>query len=258
MRIGRIKRLTAMACAAGIAMALSAPPKAAADMEGSAGSVVENPQGAEYAPPTETSQPLADDMRELMERKKKDLRKAEILAMPIAEQAALGYSILRNGGDPDDMALVSAELYKHKNSQNIDAIMFIGRLAAAHGNNALATEMFKKAGGIDPQNAAAFRELGNMYLVEKDYSAAKENYNKALKIAPNGNGMAELGLSLAALRQGDNREHKKRFDRALKQDPGFMAMYMKKLEEYYRDESFYDNVIKEYIGMAYPKKEAGK
>jgi tetratricopeptide (TPR) repeat protein len=148
------------------------------------------------------------------EQRKKEARKAEILAMSVEQLVTLGISNLSNGNTKsEEFSIVREALAKHP--QNTDALMMIGYIKKEMNDYKGAIETYEKVSKIDPKHVGALNQRANVYFLQKNYDQAKTLYNNALKIDSK-NDAAELGLAKVAKAQGNTGEYNKRMTRVKK------------------------------------------
>jgi tetratricopeptide (TPR) repeat protein len=100
-----------------------------------------------------------------------------------------------------------------------------GRSATARGNPIEALKCFREAVTLDPEFAAAYNDLGAIYLARGDLSPAAEQFQSALAVAPM-HRLALANLAVTLIRMNRYREAGEAARRALAIDPGNAGLHL--------------------------------
>jgi tetratricopeptide (TPR) repeat protein len=99
------------------------------------------------------------------------------------------------------------------------------RIAAARGNRGEALKYLREAVALHPDFAAAYNDLGAVYLAEGEFSLAAESFQQALVVAPT-HRLALANLSLALIRMNRYREAGEVARRGLDVDPDHAGLHL--------------------------------
>jgi tetratricopeptide (TPR) repeat protein len=102
--------------------------------------------------------------------------------------------------------------------------MQIGILVAKQGDIEEAMKYFNRVIELDPKNAAALNNKGNLLVMGDHYLEAQEVYRKAADASPD-DPYVLISLTKAYRSSNNLKEAKKSFDRALKIDPNIKKKY---------------------------------
>jgi len=112
---------------------------------------------------------------------------------------------------------------------DLPATLNLGAYEHGRGNLPAAIDRYKTVAqhALDPGvRATAYGDLGSAYRQEGELAAAKQSYEAALRLAPNGT-MAMIGLGLIAQRNGDPAEAVRQYSHAMAVQPtdvGFLLL----------------------------------
>lgn len=89
-----------------------------------------------------------------------------------------------------------------RNPQQVEALHFLGVLAAQHGQHEIATELIRRALDLNPQYADAWNNLGNVLTALKQPEEATDAYRRTIELSPaNVSAYGNLGVILTQLGQ---------------------------------------------------------
>ena len=111
-----------------------------------------------------------------------------------------------------------------KNPSDMQAHLQAAIILAKLGNTAEAIKYFDKIIAVEPQNAAALNNRGNIYLLSGDYAAAQRNYSAAIQ---SNSDDAEIWVNLAKSYKSANnmKKAKEAFVKAQKLDASIKNKY---------------------------------
>ena len=127
---------------------------------------------------------------------------------------------------------------------HFDALHLSGLIAAKSEQYSVAADLISKAITVNPRNAAAYCNLGNVYLNQFQYDLAIENYSKALNLKPNyeeafySRGLANQRLTHLDSAQDD-------YENALRINPRHIGT-LTNLGNVFQMQKNYPNAIKYY------------
>ncbi len=146
---------------------------------------------------------------------------------PESEETRLLYSRLLLLAGRLEEAQAELDKLVAADPQNTDALFNLSLIEGIRGNRGAQKEFLQKIIEIDKEHvqAAAHASLGEISLIEEDYSKAREYFEGALKVDPQ-NTVALMGLGNISLREEKNEEALKLFDRVLINEHAFSFAYL--------------------------------
>lgn len=124
----------------------------------------------------------------------------------------------KNGNYGDAQAFLDEAIKKDKNQTNVNVLR---ELAVADYNlkkYSDAAEIYQKIIAIDPKDASAYNELGNVYRDMGDRQAAVENYKKSI-VTDAGYVLAYNNLAMLYVSENDMQEAKNVIQSGLDKNP---------------------------------------
>ncbi len=120
--------------------------------------------------------------------------------------------------DKFDLALPEYEKVHGRHAKNGDAMVGMGRCFVALARIPQAMRILEKAIQADPENAEAFRVLGDAYLAQQQHTEAAANYRMAIQLREDFPA-AHIGLGRALEAGGLTKDAETAFQRAVYHDP---------------------------------------
>ncbi len=132
-----------------------------------------------------------------MNRRKQQARRVSVRARPPTAEEQVRQAIrLLQQGRPDDAEPLLGEVLRQDPS-HVDALHFLGVLAAERGRHLEGTELIRRALALDPDYVDAWNNLGNLLLAQGQLEEAQATYRRTIGMAPeHANAYANLGVVL--------------------------------------------------------------
>jgi sugar lactone lactonase YvrE/fibronectin type 3 domain-containing protein len=111
-----------------------------------------------------------------------------------------------------------------KNPADVESHLQIGIILAKLGDRQEAMKYFDKVISLQPGNAAALNNRGNLFMIDDKYAEAKNAYSEAAKAAPE-DPYVWINLVKAHKALNEIKEAKEAFAKALSLDPGIKKKY---------------------------------
>ncbi len=111
-----------------------------------------------------------------------------------------------------------------KTPSDVDAHLQMGIILAKLGDRKEAMKYFDKVISLEPKNAAALNNRGNILMIDDKYQDAQKAYLAASKASPN-DAQVWINLARAYKRVGDTKNAKAAFIKAQKLDPKVKEQY---------------------------------
>lgn len=128
-------------------------------------------------------------------RTKRTLRGVAVAILAIAVAGC-------SASDPIAESIHASMEEQNRGAGRADSLMRVAASTAAAGDHATASALYRRAHGIDPQNAVPLVGLGKSLAALGAYEEAAESYRQALKFSPDHyDALHGLGNSLIALDQ---------------------------------------------------------
>lgn len=102
-----------------------------------------------------------------------------------------------------DKALSDAQFYLDLYPDNLKALSFAGKVAAASGDNLKAIEYFSQNLKLHPNDASCYIDRANSYFVSRSWDWAVKDYSMSLDLDPS-NSDAWLNKGISLLNRGNN------------------------------------------------------
>ncbi|MDH7554384.1 MAG: tetratricopeptide repeat protein [Spirochaetota bacterium] len=154
-----------------------------------------------------------------------DIGEGSSISVPSQEKIDMLYALdmdeLKTKGFEEPVQLLKAQL---GSANEYDALNKLGVLYAKHGIPDQAISYLQKAVSTYPDRAPAYVNLGNVYMMKKDYTKALPLYQKAVELNPN-NHKYRLSLARALFETGKPYKAKDEYQQALKNNPGYARRY---------------------------------
>ena len=111
-----------------------------------------------------------------------------------------------------------------KNPKDVDSHLQVGIILAKFGDRIEAMKYFDKVISLQPENAAALNNRGNLFMIEDKYADAQKAYQEAAKFSPDD---PYIWINLVKAYKATNaiKEAKEAFSKAQALDPGIKKKY---------------------------------
>ncbi len=112
--------------------------------------------------------------------------------------------------------------------QALDALLARGNFFASHGQFDLALQDYRSALQVDPQNLRALYNIGQVYMIRKNFSAAEKNFRAALARSESSieiGGRVHYGLGMCLYQRGKTADAISEFDQAIARVPDVPEFY---------------------------------
>lgn len=110
------------------------------------------------------------------------------------------------------------------NPSDVEAHLQMGIVLAKLGDHGEAMKYFEKVLSLDPKNASAMNNKGNILMIQDKYAEAQKAYVAATKLMPN-DAQVWVNLTRAYMRTSSIKNAKAAFARAQKLDPAIKDQY---------------------------------
>ncbi len=111
-----------------------------------------------------------------------------------------------------------------KSPSDVDSLLQMGIILAKLGDHKEAMKYFDKVISLEPKNAAALNNRGNLLMIDDKYQDATKAYQAASKASPD-DAQVWINLARAYKRVGDTKNAKAAFVKAQKLDPKVKEQY---------------------------------
>ena len=105
-----------------------------------------------------------------------------------------------------------------KNPSDVDAHLQLGIILAKLGDRKEAMKYFDKVINLEPKNAAALNNRGNLFMIDDKYQDAQKSYLAATQVSPK-DANVWINLARAYKATGDTKKAKAAFVKAKSLDP---------------------------------------
>lgn len=102
--------------------------------------------------------------------------------------------------------------------EDMNAIMMLGKIKSAEGDDSAAIEVYKEAAYVDRNYTPAYYEMAEVYMKNSNPLRAELYYQRALSRDP-GYALAELGLAKVAKIQKNKAKYLEHLEKAKRLDP---------------------------------------